>query len=192
MRRPILAVIGDAGVAPDSPTYTSAFELGRLAVDAGFRVMTGGLGGVMEASSRGAHASERYREGDTIGILPHFDPGEANEWVDIVLATGLDHARNGLVANADAVVAIGGGAGTLCEVTFAWMYRRLIVAIAAPGWSAELGGRRLDHRVRYPGVADDQIFAAEDARHAIAIVLERLPDYGARHTGFRRRRREAD
>jgi uncharacterized protein (TIGR00725 family) len=187
MRRPILAIVGDAGVAPESPTYAAAFETGRLAVDAGFRVMTGGLGGVMAAASRGAHASDRYREGDTIGILPHFDPAEANEWVDIVVATGLDHARNGLVANADAVIAIGGGAGTLCEVAFAWMYKRLIVAIAVPGWSTELGGRRLDHRDRCPGVSDDQIFATEDAQSAIAIVVARLPDYAARHAGFRRR-----
>ena len=90
----------------------------------------------MEAACKGAHASARYREGDTIGVLPHFDPAEANPWVDIVLATGLDHARNGLVANADAVVAVGGGAGTLCEMTFAWMYKRLIVAVAVPGAGA--------------------------------------------------------
>lgn len=191
MKRPILAVIGDAGVQPESAAYTAAFETGKLAVDAGFRVLTGGLGGVMEAASKGAHASALYHEGDTIGVLPHFDPDEANAWVDIVIATGLDHARNGLVANADAVVAIGGGAGTLCEMTFAWMYKRLIVAIAVPGWSAELGGRRLDHRVRCPGVPDDQIFAAEDAKRAMAIVVERLPEYGARHAGVRQRRREA-
>ena len=188
MRRPTLAVIGDAGALPGSAAYTAAFETGKLAVDAGFRVITGGLGGVMEAACKGAHASELYREGDTIGVLPQFDPGEANAWVDIAIATGLDHARNGLVANADAVVAIGGGAGTLCEITFAWMYKRLIVAITVPGWSAELGGRRLDHRVRCPDVLDDQIFAAEDAKRAMAIVVERLPAYSARHAGLRQRR----
>lgn len=192
MRRPVLAVIGDAGVLPESAAYQAAFEAGRLAVDAGFRVLTGGLSGVMEAASKGAHASERYREGDTIGVLPHFDPDEANAWVDIVIASGLDHARNGLVANADAVVAVGGGAGTLCEITFAWMYKRLIVAVGVSGWSAELGGRRLDHRVRCPGVPDDQIFAARDAREAIAIVVARLPEYRARHAGFQRRRRDSE
>lgn len=189
MRRPVVAVIGDAGVTADSAPYAAAFEVGRLAVDAGLRILTGGLGGVMEAACKGAHASERYREGDTIGILPHFDPGEANPWVDIAIATGLDHARNGLVANADAVVAIGGGAGTLCEITFAWLYKRLIVALDLPGWSAELGGRRLDHRVRHPDIADDRIFAAKDAAEAIVIITARLPAYSARHSGFRGRAR---
>lgn len=63
----------------------------------------------MEAACKGAHDSLRYREGDTVGNLPHDDPQEANQWVDVVFATGMSHARNALVANADAVIAIGGG-----------------------------------------------------------------------------------
>lgn len=35
--------------------------------------------------------------------------GDANESVDIVIASGLDHVRNSIVAHADAVIAIGGG-----------------------------------------------------------------------------------
>ncbi|MCC6524957.1 MAG: acyl-CoA synthetase, partial [Polyangiaceae bacterium] len=50
MRRNILAVVGDAGVSPGSAAYVAAFDVGRLAVDAGFRVLTGGLRGVMEAA----------------------------------------------------------------------------------------------------------------------------------------------
>jgi len=183
-RRAVVSIIGDAGVQPGSATYETAFEAGRLAVDAGFRVMTGGLGGVMEAACKGAHASALYRDGDTIGILPHLDPAEANPWVDIVLATGLGHARNTLVANADAVLAVGGGAGTLSELAFAWMFRRLVVAVRGLDWADRLGDQRLDGRVRCE-LEDDRIFAADDGRHAIAIIVEKLPFYSARSAGFR-------
>lgn len=75
-RRAIVAVIGGAGVQPGSPTYVLAEEIGERLVSAGFRVLTGGLGGVMEAASRGAHRSTSYREGDVIGVLPGRDPDE--------------------------------------------------------------------------------------------------------------------
>lgn len=183
-RRMMLAVVGDAGVREGSLGWQTAFDLGKLAVDQGFRVLCGGMGGVMEAACRGAHASERYREGDTVGILPVGDPAHANRWVDIVLATHLDTARNTLVANADAVVAIGGGAGTLTEIGFAWQYKRLIVALAVPGWSQRLADMPLDHRVRYPSLADDRIFGAADAAAAMKVVVERLPHYQLRYQGF--------
>lgn len=183
MRRKVVSVIGDAGVLPGSPTYDVALDLGRRLVDAGFRVMTGGLGGVMEAACKGAHVSDRYREGDTIGILPHLDPEEANPWADIVIASGLDHARNTLVANADAVIAVGGGAGTLSEIAFAWMFKRLVIAVRGPGWADRLADQKLDGRARC-AVEEDRVFAANDALHAVALVEEKLPLYGARSAGF--------
>jgi uncharacterized protein (TIGR00725 family) len=183
MRRKIVSVIGDAGVLPGSAPYETAQQLGQLLVDHGFRVMTGGLGGVMEAASRGAHAAEKYREGDTIGIVPHLDPERANRWVDIVIASGLDHARNTLVANADAVIAVGGGAGTLSEIAFAWMFKRLVIGVGSDGWAGKLAGERLDGRAR--GGGDDQVFRAKDAPEAIALLLDKLPHYAARSRGFR-------
>jgi len=178
-RRSIVSVVGDAGVTPGSPHYEAAREIGRLLVDAGLRVMTGGLGGVMEAASRGAHESPAYREGDTIGVLPQKDPQDANQWVDIVIPTGLDYARNALVATGDAVVAVGGGAGTLSEIAVAWMHRRLVVALDLAGWSANLGDKRLDARIRFADIPDDRIFAAPTPKAAVAIVVERLPAYRA-------------
>jgi len=123
-RRAIVSVIGDSIVTPDALPYVTARELGQRLVDAVFRVMTGDLGWIMEAASRAAHDSNEYRKGDAIGILPHADPRHANQWVDIATPTGLDHARNTTVANADAVVALGGGAGTLSEMAFAWICKR--------------------------------------------------------------------
>lgn len=176
-RRPTIAVIGDAGAQPGSQVYECARTLGMLAIDDGFRIVTGGLAGVMEAACRGAHDSRAYKEGDTIGILPQDDPNNANPWVDIAIATGLNHARNSLVANADAVAAIGGGAGTLSEIAFAWTMRRLVVALDVPGWGTRLAGAPLDQRKRYADLPDDQIFAASDPSAAIALIKSRLPLY---------------
>lgn len=149
MRRPVVAVIGGHRASPR--LREAAEALGRGIVDAGWRVACGGRGGVMEAACRGAHGSAAYREGDTLGILPSGDPAEANPFVDVVLPTGLGLARNVLVVRAgDAIVAVGGGAGTLSELAYAWQFRKPVVALdLGEGWSAELADRSLDDR--FPG-----------------------------------------
>jgi uncharacterized protein (TIGR00725 family) len=93
-----------------------AEEAGAAVAEAGAILVCGGLGGVMEAACRGA----RSRGGVTVGILPGGDRADANGWVTIALPTGLGEARNALVVRAaDALVAIGGGWGTLSEVALA-------------------------------------------------------------------------
>jgi uncharacterized protein (TIGR00725 family) len=104
----MVAVIGDGGVAPGSSKYVLAREVGRILCERGFRIVTGGLGGVMEAASLGARESSAWTPGSVIALLPGFDPDQANPYADVVIPTGLDHLRNSLVAQADAVVAIGG------------------------------------------------------------------------------------
>ena len=106
-------------------------EVGARLVDAGFWVLTGGLGGVMEAACRGA----KSRRGNTIGVLPGTDANEANGWVDLALPTGLGELRNGLVARMGlALVAVGGGHGTLTEIGFALGLGRPVVGIGS--WAA--------------------------------------------------------
>lgn len=103
----------------------------------------------MEAASRGARDSAVWTPGTVVALLPGFDPDHANRYADVVIPTGLDHLRNSLVAQADAVVAIGGGAGTLTEIGLAWIYRRLIVALRVDGWSGKLADLCVDDRIRY-------------------------------------------
>ena len=93
-----------------------AEEVGRELAKRGAVLVCGGLGGVMEAACRGA----RSRGGVTLGLLPGTDRDEANGWVIVAVPTGLGEARNALVVRAaDAVVAIGGGWGTLSEIALA-------------------------------------------------------------------------
>lgn len=176
----MIAVIGYAHLEEDDRCYQIALELGKTLVENGFRVLTGGLGGVMEAALRGARQAENYQEGDTLAILPSFDPAQANPYADIVIATGTDVYRNGIVANADGVIAIGGGAGTLSELSYAWHLCRLILVYrSAGGWSEALADRRLDGRVRCEA-EDDRIFGVSSPQEAAALLKERRPLYQKR------------
>lgn len=119
-----VAVIGPGEASAGE--LRSAEDVGAALAEAGALVVTGGLGGVMEAACRGA----RSRRGRTLGILPGDDRGAANGWVEVAVATGLGELRNGLVVRAaDAVVAIGGGAGTLSEIGFALKLGRPVIGL---------------------------------------------------------------
>lgn len=186
-RKLLIAVIGDASIPPDHKKYVLAMECGNLLIEHGYRVVTGGLGGVMEAASRGARISPSYVDGDTIAILPGLDPGNANEFSDIVVPTGMDVARNMIVANSDAVIAIGGGAGTLSEMAMAWQLKRLIIALRVDGWSGRLADTRVDSRLRYKDIDNDQVYGVDTAEEAVRSLTKLLPRYHRRHRGIRRR-----
>jgi uncharacterized protein (TIGR00725 family) len=107
-----------------------AEQVGRLLAERGCVVVTGGLGEVMAAASRGAKAAG----GTTIGILPGESRAEANPWIDHAVVTGIGHARNlAVAASGDAVVAVGGSWGTLAEIGFARRLGRPVVVLE-PGW----------------------------------------------------------
>jgi uncharacterized protein (TIGR00725 family) len=123
-RTPYVAVVGPGEASSDE--LHAAEDIGAGLADAGAVVVTGGLGGVMEAACRGA----RSRRGRTVGILPGDDRDAANGWVEIAIATGLGELRNGLVVRAaDAVVAVGGGHGTLSEVALALKLGRPVIGL---------------------------------------------------------------
>ena len=181
-RRLIVSVVGNAACSlPDctdleQSKWGLAFELGKALVDNGFRVLSGGGRGVMRAVFAGAHASDNYKEGDTIAILPSYDTYTANDFADIVIPTGADLARNITVANSEVVVAVGGGSGTLSEISMAWKMGRMIISYKnADGWGAELAGKKLDDSPRYD--FDDRIWAVDNAQQVIQLIREKLPHY---------------
>jgi uncharacterized protein (TIGR00725 family) len=149
-RPPHVAVIGEGDPrGPDAHRLLEwAEEAAQLLARAGATVVTGGLGGVMEAASRGAAGAG----GQTIGILPGADAREANPYVRQVIPTGLGVVRNLVVVTAaDAVLAIGGRHGTLSEIGLALRMGRHVVTLSS--WRLEseqrLGGPRV-HRARDP------------------------------------------
>lgn len=122
--KPIIAVIG--GGTCSAEEAIAAEQTGRLLAEHGAIVLCGGLGGVMEAVAKGAKANG----GTTVGILPGTDPRAANAYIDIPLATGLGEMRNFLIVRtAQALIAIGGGVGTLSELALAQRIGRPVVGL---------------------------------------------------------------
>lgn len=114
-------------------TMEAAREVGRLVARRGGVVVSGGLAGVMEAVSQGA----KEAGGLTIGFLPSMDLATGNPYLDVCLPTGLGRARNLLAARGcDAVIMIGGGCGTLNELTISYAEARPIVILrGSGGWA---------------------------------------------------------
>ncbi len=122
--KPIIAVIGGGTCTAEETAV--AVETGRLLAQHGAVLVCGGLGGVMEAAAKGAKANG----GTTVGILPGADPRAANAHIDVPLATGLGEMRNFLIVRtAHALIAIGGGVGTLSEIALAQRIGKPVVGL---------------------------------------------------------------
>lgn len=135
-RRPLIAIIGKSAKDPRDPVPPAALaaaeEVGRLLAERGAVVVSGGLSGVMEAVSRGAHEAG----GLVLGILPGLEKSAANPWVDIAITTGMGWMRNTLVVrSSDAVIMISGAVGTLNELTVAYQDRPTVVLTGTGGWA---------------------------------------------------------
>jgi uncharacterized protein (TIGR00725 family) len=157
-----ISVIG--GSDSSSSNLELAERLGAEIAKSGAILVCGGLGGIMEAVCKGA----KLAGGQTLGIIPSDTKAHANEFVDIVIPTGIGYARNFLVAKAgDAVIALDGSAGTLSEIAIAWFSNKPIVSLVPTGgWAARLAGEKLDER------RTDAIYSASSPEEAVKIVFQ--------------------
>ncbi len=117
-----VSVFGGQSPRPGSAAYEEAVTLGRLLAEAGAVVMTGGYGGTMEATSKGAKEAGGRTIGVTVGLFETsgFRVGP-NAYVDeVVQYPTLSERLLHLVKNCDAAIALRGGIGTLSEVMLAW------------------------------------------------------------------------
>ena len=153
INRHLIAVIGGSRCSEDEASKAEA--IGRELARQGAILVCGGLGGIMEAACRGAASAG----GLTIGLLPGDDRREANAYVQIPIVTGLGEARNvTVVKSAQAVIAVGGGYGTLSEIAHA--RRNGIPVIGLDTWALSRNGQ-----------PDDSIINAENPEEAVSLAL---------------------
>lgn len=152
--RKFIAVIGGF---PCSPEEAHTAEIvGRELARKGAILICGGEGGVMEAACKGALSEG----GITVGILPGDSRRTANPHVLIPIVTGVGAARNVIVIkSAQAVIAIGGGYGTLSEMGFA--LKNNIPLIGLNTWSLSRNS-----------IPDKSIIMTEDPLAAVDLAIE--------------------
>jgi uncharacterized protein (TIGR00725 family) len=110
----------------------------------------------MESACRGA----KENHGITVGIIPQDETHYANEYCDVVVATGIGCARDFATAySADAIILIGGGAGALIETCAGYLKAKPIIAIEGSG-----------------GTADQIRETFLDERKNVMILSERSPE----------------
>jgi len=124
MRKKVVSVIG--GHSCNKEVEQLAQNLGKKLAKVVDILVSGGLSGTMMAVCSGFKAGG----GLTIGIITSYNKNDANEFVDIVIPTGLGLARNVLVVkSADIVVALPGEAGTLSEIAYALQFGIPVISL---------------------------------------------------------------
>jgi uncharacterized protein (TIGR00725 family) len=147
-----IAVIGARDC--DEELYHKTEKLGNLLAKRGYRIICGGLGGIMEAVCKGAKTAG----GDTIGVLPGDDPAAANPYIDTVIVTGMGISRNLIIVrSAIGVIAVDGGYGTLSELAFALQLKKPIVGMGT--WKVS-----------------EKIAAVESPREAVDLISKMIKE----------------
>ena len=115
--RLIVGVYGSARLPDSDPRWVAAFDLGAALAEAGFTVATGGYEGIMGAASRGA----KSKGGGVLGYtVTSWDGLEANEAVTRRVDSADLFDRLRLFSEADLLIGLDGGIGTLAEIAVAW------------------------------------------------------------------------
>lgn len=111
---PAISVFGSARSKPDAPDYLMGVETGKLLVEEGFAVITGGGPGVMEAANKGAMEAGGVSVG--LGIELPFEQG-INDYVTLGINFRYFFVRKTMfVKYARGFIVLPGGFGTFDEL----------------------------------------------------------------------------
>ena len=169
LKRVQIGVIGynsGTSVQINDNTLKLAYSVGAEIAKRNAILISGGLGGVMQSSCKGANDNDGF----TIGIVPHDNPIEANEYCNAVICTGIGLSRDFIVAHSsDGIISVGGGVGTLIELCVGYMAKKPMVAISGSGGISDIyGGRYLDERKRIT------IEFMEDPARAVNYIIDQV------------------
>ncbi len=153
-----IAVCGSNIITSES-IINIAENIGSGIAKNGGILLCGGMGGVMEAASRGV----KNYNGITVGILPTNDISDANPYTDIIINTSLGKIRNFFVVSlADVVIGIAGSWGTLSELSMAMNLDKKVILLANTGGVVDL---LINNK---PQISSSTFFVAKDANTAIS------------------------
>jgi uncharacterized protein (TIGR00725 family) len=171
-----ITVFGGSRCGPESEEYREALILGRLLVEAGFEVASGGYYGVMEAISRGAHEAGGY----VIGVTMNQFKASPNAYLKKIEPSADFYARlQTLIMGSAGYIALRGGMGTVTEISLVW--NKLAMSVLAPRPLILIGEcwRRAIECMRESLVVSDQdmthlLFAA-NAEEAVSLLCDWAP-----------------
>jgi len=171
MRKIQIGVIGSC-----SDLYYSK-KTEKLAEDVGFLIAKNGailifgaekdLDSLSSAACRGA----KKANGFTVGITYGKGLFVKEKNIDVIIATGMERGGGrefSLILSCDAIISIGGGSGTLNEITIAYQANIPIITLEGTGgWSEKLKGTFLDERKRI------EIKNAKTPKEAVDIAIQK-------------------
>jgi uncharacterized protein (TIGR00730 family) len=112
-----ITVFGGSRCGPEAAEYEEAFKLGRLLVEAGFDVCSGGYSGIMEAISRGANEAGVH----VIGVTMDQFKSAPNPYLNKIEPSADFYARlQLLIRESVGYIALRGGMGTVTEISLVW------------------------------------------------------------------------
>lgn len=172
-----ITVFGGSRCGPDSVEYQEALKLGRLLVEAGFDVCSGGYAGIMEAISRGAHEAG----GHVIGVTMEQFKSAPNPYLKKIEPTADFYSRlQILIRESVGYIALRGGMGTVTEISLVW--NKLMTKVISPRPLILLGEcwpRTIECLREHLVVSQDDmsyLSFAVDADEAIALLRKAMLD----------------
>lgn len=172
-----ITVFGGSRCGPDAAEYKEALELGRLLVEAGFDVCSGGYAGVMEAISQGASEAG----GHVIGVTMEQFKSAPNPYLSKIEPSADFYARlQILIRQSVGYVALRGGMGTVTEISLVW--NKLVMNVLPPRPLILLGEcwpRAIEALREHLVISDDDmthLSFAMTAEAAVALLREKISE----------------
>lgn len=172
-----VTVFGGTYPKPDTLPYEEAVKLGRLLAQAGHVVISGGYMGVMEAVSQGAALAGGHVIGVTCDEIERWRNVPKNRWVkEEWRRATLPERMITLMDEADAIIVMPGGIGTLAETALIW--NRMLIQATTPkkvilvgeGWRKAITALYEAFPEYYPNGHQEMVLFASTVEDAVKLL----------------------